>query len=222
MEKNTKLIIILGPRYSGKTTIARRIAKEMQCEHLDLDQLIVNDIGQNIDNITNYGQDWQHFRRVETEILKNLLDKYTNYNQSSKYDKLILSCGGGVAVNNCQNTNTGQTFGQIQKELLEKTDALKILLTINEETLCQRIQKDPNKRPPIIIDKINSHADNLTEFLNNRSIAEKLLFRSRQDLYRQLSNICDTTIDSTCDLDNIIKTLLKIICVEKLKEKPVS
>lgn len=75
---------LIGLPGSGKSTIGRELAHELNFKFVDTDRLIEKKYG-NISKIFNeHGE--SYFRDIETEILKGLMD----------LDDVVISCGGGI------------------------------------------------------------------------------------------------------------------------------
>jgi shikimate kinase len=71
---------------SGKTTVARNLAKALNLTYIDLDGMIEKDAKMFIEDIfEKYGE--QTFRSLETEALKRLPE-----------DGAVIACGGGIVT----------------------------------------------------------------------------------------------------------------------------
>ena len=71
METTSKNIVLVGPMGSGKTTIGRRLARELNQDFFDTDDEIIVKTGVTIDHIFDIeGEDG--FRERESKILENL------------------------------------------------------------------------------------------------------------------------------------------------------
>ena len=79
-------IVLFGMPLSGKTTIGRKMAKNLSIKHIDLDKKIEDSYGDNIYNIfLNLGE--KKFRKIEHDCLKTIKIPSPH----------ILSVGGGAA-----------------------------------------------------------------------------------------------------------------------------
>lgn len=80
-------IFLIGMPGSGKTTIARNLAKQLGYAYVDLDGMIEREALLFIEDIfERYGE--KKFRTLETEALKSLSD-----------DKdMVVACGGGIVT----------------------------------------------------------------------------------------------------------------------------
>jgi len=78
-------IALIGYRGSGKSTIARILAKELGYKLIELDRLIDERSGASIPEIVSkFG--WERFRELETELLKEALNQ----------EDVVLDLGGGI------------------------------------------------------------------------------------------------------------------------------
>jgi len=81
-------IILIGFMGSGKTTVANILAKKLNLEVIEIDQLILKKSGKSINQI--FSEDGEmRFRELEIKMAKSL----------AKKDKCIISTGGGVVIN---------------------------------------------------------------------------------------------------------------------------
>lgn len=78
-------IVLIGMPSCGKTTIAQALAKRMNREVIDLDEMLVKQQQKSIKTIMAEGGEAE-FRRLESEVVK----------QISKQQGLIIATGGGV------------------------------------------------------------------------------------------------------------------------------
>jgi shikimate kinase len=133
-----KNIYLIGMPSSGKSTLGRQLAKRLDYQFVDMDELIVNQELSSISDIFKYkGEDY--FRKVESKVLKGIKPN----------QKLIIATGGGVP---CFFNNMD----------FIKTNGISIFLNVSPEDLLKRIQKsDGNNRP--LIDKKKSNEVLLNE-----------------------------------------------------------
>ena len=79
-------IYIIGMPGSGKTTVAKHLAKALKYTYIDLDALIEKDALMFVEEIfEKYGED--KFRVLETEALKSI-----------NTEPAVISCGGGIVT----------------------------------------------------------------------------------------------------------------------------
>ncbi len=87
MTKNSNNVVLVGPMGSGKTTIGRRLAREMNREFLDTDYEIIDKTGVTIEHIFDIEGE-EGFRRRESEMLKDLCNM----------NNVVLATGGGIVL----------------------------------------------------------------------------------------------------------------------------
>lgn len=94
-------IVLIGMRGSGKTTVARLLAKKLNRKYLELDAMLVEKAGMSISEIVEkYG--WDHFRQLESQLVKEV----------SFLDSVIISTGGGVVTKD-ENISALKKNGQL-------------------------------------------------------------------------------------------------------------
>ena len=87
METTSKNIVLVGPMGSGKTSVGRRLAHELNQDFYDTDHEIIDKTGVTIDHIFDIeGEDG--FRERESKILENLC----------LMSNIILATGGGIVI----------------------------------------------------------------------------------------------------------------------------
>ena len=114
-------IYLIGLPGSGKSTVGKKLAKELNYEFVDTDNLIEKEAMMFIDEIFNsYGE--EYFRDLERNILATLKEK----------DNLVISTGGGIIKN------------KANKELM---NGKCIFLDVPLDTLDERLKKSRTIRP---------------------------------------------------------------------------
>ncbi len=79
-------LFLIGMPGSGKSTVARHLAKALHMTYIDLDGMIEKDAKMFIEDIfEKYGE--SKFRSLETEALKHLPE-----------EGAVISCGGGIVT----------------------------------------------------------------------------------------------------------------------------
>ena len=87
METTSKNIVLVGPMGSGKTTVGRRLAYELNQDFFDTDHEIIAKTGVTIDHIFDIEGE-EGFRERESKILENLC----------QMSNIILATGGGIVI----------------------------------------------------------------------------------------------------------------------------
>ena len=87
METSSKNIVLVGLMGSGKTTVGRRLARELNQDFFDTDHEIIDKTGVTIDHIFDIEGE-KGFRERESKILENLC----------QMSNIILSTGGGIVI----------------------------------------------------------------------------------------------------------------------------
>ena len=87
MESTLKNIVLVGPMGSGKTTVGRRLAHELNQDFFDTDHEIIDKTGVTIDHIFDIEGE-EGFRERESKILENLC----------QMSNIILATGGGIVI----------------------------------------------------------------------------------------------------------------------------
>lgn len=187
-------ILFLGFRCAGKTTISKKLSKIINIPLIDIDNEIEKEQKKTITEITNNGENWWSFRRLELEKLKEAL----------QLNNVIISCGGGVGVNNVKYDNN-LTYGDLERDLIMKsTNTLKVLLYTSNRALRQRLylsKINKNNRPDL-----DAKTHNIGEYISGNI---KIL-KEREESYRKLADIIfdassKNILENTNNLLNIIK-----------------
>jgi len=85
-KKQSKNIVLIGMPSSGKTTLAKIVARELNMDRFDTDQMIENEFGPIKSFVRKNG--WKEFRNLETLNLLNCMENNDEYK--------IISTGGGM------------------------------------------------------------------------------------------------------------------------------
>jgi shikimate kinase len=86
---------------TGKTAVAKALAKKLEMEYVSMDERIEQKVGKPINDIfTEYGE--PYFRMVESEMIEDL----------SARDNIVIDAGGGVVLDekNIQNLKHNGTL----------------------------------------------------------------------------------------------------------------
>ena len=108
-------IYLIGMPGSGKTTIARHLAKALNYPYMDLDGMVEKDAKMFIEDIfEKYGE--KKFRALETEALSKITE-----------ENVVVSCGGGIVT---------------QKENKALMQGIKFYLDTDIEVIRKRLETD--------------------------------------------------------------------------------
>ncbi len=121
-------IYLIGPRASGKTTLAGELARRTGLTPVDTDEMLQQEQGRSIQEIVaDHG--WEHFRELEKKVLL-----YTAQSGS-----LVVASGGGVVL------------GSANRELLKDIRHLTVYLQADADLICSRLAEDPKpgQRPAL-------------------------------------------------------------------------
>ncbi len=127
-KNNKESIYLIGPRASGKTTLAREIAAHMNLSARDTDEQLEWEQGKSIqDLVALYG--WEHFRDLEEQILADI----------SGSRGLVVATGGGIVLR------------KNNREVLKSPENLTVYLAADANMVLQRLARDPNtgQRPAL-------------------------------------------------------------------------
>ena len=122
MEKLADHIIFIGFMGSGKSSVARRLARFVKMNNIDMDDYIEREAGMTVSKIFELEGE-SGFRKRERDFLRTMLIR----------DRCVLSCGGGVVV---QEDN---------RELLKRLGTV-VYLKVDVKEALSRIQH-PETRP---------------------------------------------------------------------------
>jgi len=121
-------IALIGFMATGKTSVGQKLAESLGNEYqfVETDQLIIEDAGKSIPKI--FAEDGEiKFREYEITACK----------KASKYEKHIISCGGGIVLN------------KINIDYLKQNCYIVLLQTTAEE-IYKRAMKDGQETRPVI------------------------------------------------------------------------
>ena len=78
-------IVLIGPMGAGKTTLGKKLAKELELEFIDTDKLVASEHGAIIKIFETHGE--EYFRELESAALRRALDQGG-----------VIATGGGVVL----------------------------------------------------------------------------------------------------------------------------
>ena len=133
----TDNIILIGFMGSGKSSVGKLLAKELNFEFIDTDEEIEKANDLKISKIfKDFGE--EYFRELETSYLKKLLNYKNN---------LILSTGGGLPLRD-SNVKILREFGVV------------VYLKATKDTIVKRV-RDDNSRPLLGNDHLEERVERL-------------------------------------------------------------
>lgn len=162
-----KNIVLIGMRGSGKTTVAKILAKKLRLNLIETDELIIKKANLKIPEIVKkFG--WDKIRELEHEAVKDAVNS----------EGTIISTGGGVVIK-AQNIDLLKKNGQIfwlrchTSALLERTknDGNRPMLT-NRKTLKEEITEVLKQREALYKKAADIIID--TDALSPLEVADKI------------------------------------------------
>lgn len=166
------IIFLLGYMGSGKTRVAKGLAKKLGFEYLDTDQAIEHNQGLSVTDIFELnGED--EFRKLEHKILRSVKNG----------QKLVVATGGGTP---CYFDNMEWM----------KSAGLTIYLKVPEGMLIQRLLKDRGERPLLkhlndddLRSKIKQQLFEREEYYNQAELIFEGADLDMNELIQQVSDI---------------------------------
>jgi len=134
-------LVLVGFMGTGKTAIAKALARRLNKEFIELDSLIQEKVGKSIPAI--FRQDGEPaFRRLETEVTGQVAGR----------KNAVIAGGGGIVLN------------KINIEYLKK-ECVIVYLTASPEVILKRTANAKNKRPLL---EVADKAQRVRELLKQR------------------------------------------------------
>ena len=139
--ENADIVLLTGPKHSGKTSIGRALAHMQKIKFYDLDELIETETGKSPRTLFREGAGI--FRKAEADALSGLL---------KKNETCIAAAGGGLIDNN-----------EAMNLLAQSPEIILINLEISVQTAWKRItENSAGGELPAFLDKTNpmqSHSE---------------------------------------------------------------
>lgn len=121
MQQKSKNVILTGMMGSGKTSVGLELAKILECDFFDLDEIIEKKYGKITQIFKDKGENY--FREIETSELKNFKNN----------GAFVLSTGGGAVLKE-ENLEILRSLGEV------------FYLSANAQTIYNRV-KEQTQRP---------------------------------------------------------------------------
>jgi XRE family aerobic/anaerobic benzoate catabolism transcriptional regulator len=119
-----RVIALLGLRGAGKTTIGRRLARQLRVSFVELDERIEQAANLNLNEIFSlHGE--QYYRRLEREVLEDVLNERR---------AMVLAAGGGVVT-------SPDTYALLRRS------AITLWLRATPEDHWNRVLRQGDRRP---------------------------------------------------------------------------
>lgn len=166
-------VFLLGYMASGKTTIGKKLAKELGLSFVDLDQMIESRESKSVSDIFTDGGE-ALFRGVEMKYLKELIDVNSD---------MLISTGGGTPCfyDNMRDMNTSGLTIYLEMDAKSLTYRLMnakgdrpLVNNIGEEELLEFVEQQMEERKYYYMEakmKVNALGFNATKI---KSLAEKI------------------------------------------------
>lgn len=137
MKSNIALVGFMG---TGKTDVGRLLARKLDKDFVELDELIEQKAGKTIPEI--FQQDGEiAFRELEIEATR----------EAAAQKNAVIACGGGVILN------------QINVDRLREQGVI-VYLTASPEAILQRTSSDTDERPLLVAEDRTSRVEKLLNF----------------------------------------------------------
>lgn len=111
-------VFLIGPRASGKTTLGRALAADLEAGFVDTDALLVQRLGRSVAEFVA-ARGWEAFRDEETRVLEAV----------ARTPGRVVACGGGIVLR------------PRNRELLAEGETL--YLRADPAVLADRLARDP-------------------------------------------------------------------------------
>lgn len=167
-------IILLGYMASGKSSIGKKLAKNLSLNFLDLDDYISDEENMSIPEIFKIKGEI-YFRKIENKYLMQILEKNEDF---------LLALGGGTP---CYANNM---------ELINKSDANSIYLQGNTNTMIDRAIRKKHKRPIIaslpddkIPEFVAKHLFERRPFYEQAKMTIKIDHKTKKEVAEELTNL---------------------------------
>src|SRR2546427_5884381 len=128
-------IVILGFMGCGKTTVAKELARQLECDFIDLDSFITKGHGRSAAEIIQHDGE-EKFREIETLALRDVL---------RSRDPRVIALGGGtwtipenrtlIALHDCATVWLDVPFDLCWQRIIDGPDTVRPLAPDRERAL---------------------------------------------------------------------------------------
>lgn len=187
-----KLIVLVGPPGSGKTTAGTRLAEELGWQFVDTDAVITEKCGTSIANLfATRGE--TYFRDLESETLALLLAEYGEDAKTGLVG-LVIGTGGGLVVS------------KKNRKMLQPLPAV-FYLTADLATLAERLSGDAT-RPLLQATADNNQRLPTGDEDASRRLKLESLLASRKEAYEEAKFKIDTSGRS---IEEVVREILSLL-----------
>jgi shikimate kinase len=139
-------VFLVGYMASGKSTVAKKLAKRLEVEYVDLDREIAKTAGMSIPEIFKTKGELG-FRKLEQRELRKWLNK----------DEFVIACGGGTpcfyeSMDDMNGAGTTVYLQMTPKAIVDRVQSAKeerpILKGLNTEQMLEKVTGQLAKREP--------------------------------------------------------------------------
>lgn len=182
-----KKIFLIGYRCTGKTTVGKALARALNLNFIDLDEVIVDRAGRQVNEIVaEHG--WPHFRALEKQALQEVMHSP---------NAVVVSCGGGVVIH---------------EELLPeiKSSGLVVWLKADISTIIDRLLKDPMssaQRPSLVSSGVSGKS--VSQVQMEEEVRQTL--KQRLPLYEKWADISVQTDD--VNVNEVVKRVRNLAAI---------
>ncbi len=157
-------IILVGPMGAGKTTLGKKLAKQLKRDFIDVDEAIQQRLGVSIQTIFDTEGE-TGFRQRELHILKDILETYQ--------DAVIATGGGCILTQGCRQLIVGER--------------LVVHVDVGLDQQCERLRYD-KKRPILQGGNLRQKLKNLRSQRHDiyRSVADIHLMTDRMSFRKMI------------------------------------
>jgi shikimate kinase len=182
-------LILTGFMATGKSAVARALARRLSWRHIDCDAEIVARAGKPIADIFRDSGE-AHFRLLEQEVIAAIVDEPQCCPQCHEPRPAVVATGGGAIVDplNCERLSRAGVI---------------ICLTARPEVIARRVGASSKSRPMLMKSSLP---------LKHR-IAE--LLEGRREAYARAAITIDT---SSLKVEQVVDAILSAIAARRLEQ----